>query len=306
MPICRAYAKAQKPNSPPSRILLGLWRLYFRAIHSYWPSFERPRSFSEKVWHRMIYDRSPLWPVMLDKLESRRLIADLVGEDYLIPLLWAGELPESLPFASLPNEFVIKATHGCGYNIIVTDKRRLNCRAVIAQLKKWQRENYCNDHLLGMEWGYKPIVPRLIVEPLLGAGNNNLPADYKFLCFAGRAEVIQVDRCRHTPRHTKTFYNREFQRLELNHGISIDYAGTPPGRFGDMLRIAECISRTFDFIRVDMYSVGDSIYCGELTPYPGGGIVKFRPTSVDFDWGERWGANVIDFPEGASDKRLAG
>jgi len=41
-----------------------------------------------------------------------------------------------------------------------------------------------------------------------------------------------------------------------------------PDNFDAMLRVARDISVDFDFVRVDLYSVGDKVYFGELTCTP--------------------------------------
>src|ERR1035437_8421110 len=59
--LCRSYARAFVQDQPADWILQTLGRLYFLRLHRYWPQFARPRSFSEKVWHRMLFERDPRW-----------------------------------------------------------------------------------------------------------------------------------------------------------------------------------------------------------------------------------------------------
>ena len=40
------------------------------------------------------------------------------------------------------------------------------------------------------------------------------------------------------------------------------------------------------FLRVDMYSIYDKIYCGELTLYPGSGFIQFNPMKTDYELGK--------------------
>ena len=54
-----------------------------------------------------------------------------------------------------------------------------------------------------------------------------------------------------------------------------------------MIRIARILSRDFDFIRVDLYSLGKKIYCGELTFHPGGGFSNFIPKKYDLIYGKK-------------------
>jgi len=288
MPICRAYARHIVDDGPPDPVICYLWGLYFWTVHRYWPCFKSPRSISEKVWNRMLFDRDPKWIMLSDKLRVRDYVASKVGSEYLIPLLWSGGNPEEVPFDELPSKFVIKTTHGCGYNIYAKDKTQLDQTKARRQLGKWLRENYCQEYLVGMEWGYKNIIPAIIVESFL-EDNGKVPVDYKFLCYSGRAEFVQVDYDRFTEDHTRTFFNRDFNRLEFTYGKKL-YPGkvVRPDNYKDMIQLAESIAREFDFMRVDLYSVGGQIYVGELTCYPGGGVIRFIPRNYDFLLGERW------------------
>ena len=43
-----------------------------------------------------------------------------------IPLIGVVDKFDDIDFDKLPNKFVLKATHGSGWNIIVTDKSKFN------------------------------------------------------------------------------------------------------------------------------------------------------------------------------------
>ena len=134
----------------------------------------------------MLFDRNPRLTMLSDKWRVRDYVAGRVGNEYLIPLLWNGDKPEQIPFNDLPLKFVIKTNHGCGYNLMVTDKTQLDLTKTRRQLRKWLRENFCQDKFLGMEWGYRNIRPTIIVESLLD-DQGKTPLDYKFFCYSGRA-----------------------------------------------------------------------------------------------------------------------
>jgi hypothetical protein len=205
----------------------------------------------------------------------------------LIPLLWSGDNPEEIPFEQLPLKFVIKATHGCKYDIIVKDKTQMDQTKARLQLKKWLGENFCQDKFLGTEWAYKNIKPSIIVESFLD-DNGNVPVDYKFLCFSGRAEFLQMNFDRFGDASEK-FFDRDFNPLDLWNGTR-QYQGkvVRPDNYEGMIRVAESLSRDLDFIRVDLYSVGGRIYVGELSCYPSGASDQFIPRKYDFLFGEKW------------------
>jgi hypothetical protein len=205
----------------------------------------------------------------------------------LIPLLWSGEKPDQIPFDLLPTAFVIKATHGCGYNRLVQNKMEIDYEEVRLILEKWLSKNYCQDNLIGIEWGYKNIKPHIIIESFIEE-NGKYPVDYKFWCFSGRTEVITVHIDRFE-KHVVRTLNRNFEPYNflfpLDNG-SGEYQR--PTCFKEMVEFAESLAENFDFMRVDLYNSGNRIYFSELTPYPGGVTAKFEPDDLDLALGEKW------------------
>lgn len=235
----------------------------------------------------MLHDRDPQMTLLNDKLHIRDYISKKGGKEYLIPLLWNGHNPEQIPFDRLPSKFVIKTSHGCAYNIIVTDKAKINPEKIKFQLAKWLGENYCQDFRLGIEWGYKNIKPSIIIESFIGE-KEKAPVDYKFYCFSEQVEVLTMHFDRFEEHKTRTF-DRNFQPHEFSYHFG-QWRGEfqRPTNFETMVQLAESLAKGFDFMRVDLYNVGNKIYFSELTPYPGGVNTKFLPARQDYILGEKW------------------
>lgn len=287
-PLSRAYAWHILRDHPAGALTCAFYKMYFYAIHGYWPRFKDPRSFQEKLWSRMLFDRHPRWTLLTDKLLVRDYVAGRVGPECLIPLLWAGDSPEEIPFEKLPAKFVLKTNHGSGYNIFVTDKTRLNPLKAKRQLSKWLGRNFCLADGLGIQWGYKHIKPRVIVECLL-EDRGKLPTDYKFLCYSGRAEFVKIDFDRFED-HKEVFLGRDLKPLDISGRGIKEYRGkiVLPENYDDMVKVAESLSAGIDFARVDLYSVGGRVYFGELTCYHGGGMIRLSPRRSDYILGEKW------------------
>ena len=290
LPACRAYAKYVLGDKRADAIMYWLFVPYFLCIHRYWPNFKNPKSFSEKIWHRKLYNRDPLLTLVSDKLLVRDYIAKHNGVNYLIPLLWQGDNPADIPFDNLPEKFVIKANHGCGYNIIVQDKMKLDKEKTKQRLSAWLNENFCQDTGTGIAWAYKNIKPAIIVEAFIGE-NGQIPIDYKFFCYAGCAEFVQVSFGRFGDA-SERLCDRNFKPLDAWNGLKLyDDEIKQPDNYEEMLKLADVLSQGFDFIRVDLYSVGKRIYFGELTCYHAGGRARFIPKEYDFIFGEKWVIN---------------
>lgn len=225
-----------------------------------------------------------------DKLQARDYVAQRVGTEYLVPLLWQGDNPRGIPFDELPSKFVIKTNHGAGYNIIVKDKTQLDRAKAIRQLDKWLAESFCYVKFLGTSWAYKNIRPTILVETFLD-DNGKVPEDYKFFCYSGRAEFLQVSFDRFGDA-SERLLDRDFNPLALYNGVKINFRRMmPPQSYEDMVRVAESLAEDFDFIRVDLYNVGGRIFFGEFTCYPAGGLARFIPKEYDFIFGEKWKLN---------------
>lgn len=285
-PICRAYACHLGDKSADS-LLRFLCRPQFWITHRYWPYFKNPRTFNEKIWHRMLYNRDSLLTLVSDKFRVRDYVVQKGGSDYLIPLLWQGNNPEDIPFDELPHKFVIKANHGCGYNIIVQDKTQMDIPQIKNELRKWLNENFCRDKYFGISWGYKNIIPHITIEEFIGI-NGQVPIDYKFFCYSGRAEFVLMTFDRFD-NATEKHFSRNFDPLDLWNGAP-QYEGKieRPINYEEMLELADKLAKDLDFVRVDLYSVEEKIYFGELTCYPAGGLAPFIPQKYDYIFGEKW------------------
>jgi hypothetical protein len=291
-PICRSYARHVIKDRPADGILNTLCRLAFLTVYGYWPHLEHPRRFAERLWARMLRGRDPRLTRISDKYLVRDYVGEKAGSESLIPLLWSGENPEDIPYDVLPNRFVVKTNHGCGFNILVPDKARADRRTIEIRLRKWLSINYAEDTYLGIAWGYRNIRPRVLIEEFIGE-DLRPPEDYKFYCFAGRAEVITVHFDRFGEKKSIAF-DSDFQRLRFRPSFKQhDIEHCLPQNAPAMRDLAEKLSRGFNFIRVDLYSVGSRIYFGELTPYPVGvsRFISFDIRDLDVELGDKWGMN---------------
>ena len=105
--------------------------------------------------------------------------------------------------------------------------------------------------------------------------------------FEGEPKLIQVDFDRFT-KHKKNIYDTEWKFLN----ISINYPNAPdhpidkPQALDEMLALARKLSKGIHFLRTDFYCIGDKLYFGELTFYPGSGIMWFDPEEYNDKLGE--------------------
>jgi hypothetical protein len=245
--------------------------------------FEKPETFSEKLYCRMISlnrEEHPRLTQFADKYSVRAYVAAKIGERHLVKLLWHGTDPEEIPFDSLPKECVIKANHGSGQIIVV--KGEADRTEIVHRVSDWLKTNY---YWGGREYQYFHIQPRIMIEEYLKPSDGNGPLDYRFWCFSGTPEVIQVD----NPAHDiNPFFDRQWNLLDLHYreGVSRP-AIAKPTNLDEMIFVASQLSDEFDFVRVDLYNIDGRICFGELTFTPAGSL-NLQPTIWDKRLGEKW------------------
>lgn len=238
-----------------------------------------PQTFTEKLNWLKFSHKFPEAEAMADKFRVRQIIKDQLGEELLIPLLGIYKSPEHIDYDLLPDKFVLKATHGSGWNIICHDKETLQPQIVERKFKRWLS---MNPYYLSREWQYKNIVPKILCEEYLSDNLN----DYKLFCFHGKVKYIQVDVDRFTS-HTRNIYDTNWNLLDWEityprHRKSI----AKPAKLDYMIRISETLAADFIFVRIDLYHHLNRIYFGEITFFPEGGAGPFDSYNSDLKFGE--------------------
>ena len=59
-----------------------------------------------------------------------------------------------------------------------------------------------------------------------------------------------------------------------------------PRNLETMITVARALSRGFPFVRVDLYSIRERVIFGEMTWYPGGGLMQLTPEIYDLHLGQ--------------------
>lgn len=261
-----------------------LLRRYAR-VHGKPLNLTNPQTFTEKLYRRMItWNRGKMpsrFRELADKYAVRSHIASKVGEEHLIKLLWQGDDPRAIPFDQLPAEYVIKPNHSSGQVIIVRGKA--DHEDIIRQVSGWLASDY---YWRAREYQYYGIKPRIVIEEYLKSQDDGGPLDYRFWCFGGVPEVIQVDNHAHD---INSFFDIRWRQLDLHYRKKATLPPIEKPRYFDqMFDLASRLSQDIGFVRVDLYNIDGQVYCGELTLSPVGGIFQFTPDYWDLKLGEKW------------------
>jgi hypothetical protein len=263
------------------------------ATHGEYPRLVRPRTFNEWILRRKVFDRRPILTQLTDKFAVRHYVAQRLGPEILPAVYSINSNPAGIPFADLPQRFVVKPTHGSGWVRIVLDKAALDIEELVNTCNHWLKSSYYNRT---RERQYRRIPPRIIVEEFIDDGSGAAPMDYKFFTFHGKVHLIQIDGFRFT-HHRCALYDRDWR--DTGARVQMDrFEGSirEPPNLGLMLQTAERLGAEMDFVRVDLYDVGSRIYFGEMTTTPGGGFIRFDPYAMDEHLGRLWGARSASQP----------
>lgn len=260
-----------------------------------------PKTFTEKIQWLKLYNRKPEYTLMVDKYAVKKYVADIIGEKYIIPTLGVWDKPEDIDWNALPNEFVLKTTHGGGSGgvVICKDKKTFDRNKAILTL----RDSMNSDIYRSLrEWPYKDVKKRVLAEKYMAPKdmvNNPIYdlSDYKFFCFNGEPKYCQVIRDRHS-KESIDFYDMNWRHQEFvglnpvtSSGKNLVNGVNPVPRpllLDDMICVCHKLSKNMKYVRIDMYVIDNRIYFGEITFYPASGIGLFNPDK----WNEELG-NLI-------------
>ncbi|WP_196808092.1 ATP-grasp fold amidoligase family protein [Butyrivibrio sp. AE3006] len=249
-----------------------------------------PQTYTEKIQWSKLNRRDPIITDLADKVKVREWVKGRIGEEYLIPTV--GDVYSSadeIDFDGLPDRFVIKANHGCGYNIVVNDKNNLDVAEIKKRLNSWLSHNFAFNTF---EMQYRDIKPKLYIEKfMIPEGEEDLP-DYKFFCFDGKVfcSYTMID---YTVNHSEGrlgFFDRDYKLMPY---YRADYKPIkeqlpPPDKYWEMVELAETLSKGFSHVRVDFYNVEGKVYFGEMTFTNASGLCIFVPDEFDRILGDQW------------------
>lgn len=260
----------------------------FRKTHGRNPNLENPKSFSEKLlWSSLNY-RDDRFVRFADKYLVRKHVAEVIGEEYLIPIYDVFEDIKQMNISNYPNKFVLNATHGSNMILICNDKETFDYNNAKKLVNSWLHRNYYNRH---REWHYKYIKPRVLCMENICDENGVPPLDYKFFCFDGKPYIVVLDIERFGDSTKRNVYDMNWKQVE---GVSLtrpqvtDKEYQKPENFEKMKELAIKLAQGFEHVRVDLYNVNGKIYFGELTfLHAAAGILgKISPYSYNEELGD--------------------
>ena len=103
-------------------------KIYFKIVLGKKLNLDSPQTFNEKIqWLKLYYfPKSNSVVKCADKYAVRDYIKNKGYENTLTPLIGSWNNTSEIDWDILPKKFVFKCNHGCAYNIVVTNKEKVD------------------------------------------------------------------------------------------------------------------------------------------------------------------------------------
>lgn len=261
-------------------------KLKYRSVFGRKLNLKNPKTFNEKLQWLKLYDRNPIYSVMVDKYEVKNFVSKLIGDQYIIPTLGVWNDFDEINFDNLPEQFVLKCTHDSGGLVICKNKNQLDKNEAKLKIEKSLQRNFYYE---GRQWPYKNVVPKIIAEKYMVDESGFELKDYKFFCFNGEPKIMYIasDRGKNGEDIKFDFYNMDFVHLDITNGHSMsNKTMRKPDSFDKMKQLASVLSKNIPHVRVDFYDINGKVYFGEMTFYHHSGFCHFEPEK----WDEKLGS----------------
>lgn len=254
-------------------------------------NLENPKTFQEKLQWLKLYNKNHNYTQMVDKYEVKSYMSALIGEQYIIPTLGVWDKPEDIDWDKLPQQFVLKTTHGGGNGgvVVCQDKSKLSKKQAVAKLQQSMKQDI---YKIYREWPYKNVKKQILAEAYMSDNsefNKGDLTDYKFYCFNGNAYKVMVCTDRNIGKPKFYSFDKDWNLLRHNNmgkAAPIDFSLPKPDGMDEMFRLVEKIAANLPFARVDMYYVKGQIYFGEVTFYPASGFDPNILPEIDLLYGQ--------------------
>lgn len=234
------------------------------------------------LFWRKIFDHNPLFVTFCDKLATKEFIKSRVPEAELPETLWVGTDVADIPDRLRNDGVVLKANHGSTFNYFggYAEHERAALRKLGA---KWMRTDYGRSKF---EWGYFGVRKLLFLERKLSFPEGGALVDVSVRCTDGKAILASATTGNKTSAQRFSYFDVEGRRcpqcdakIPDDERLSADFR-LPPS-FPLAVEYAERLSVGIDYARYDFLCLGEKLYPGEITVYPGAGLTAADDAGLD-------------------------
>lgn len=264
-------------------------KVYFRIVLKYKLNLKNPKTFNEKLqWLKLYYWGKNRKAIQCaDKYAVRSYIKKIGKEEILNDILFVWDNANEIKWEQLPNKFVLKCNHGCGYNIICKDKNKLNEKEIKKTLNTWMHEDFSK---FNAEPHYAKIPRKIICEKFLEGDVIN----YNIYVFNGKAVFLSVaGGLGDGEDEHLTYYKPNGSMANFRNKSYPAKEDKLSPLLPKMIETAEYLAKEFPMVRVDLFDINGKIILSEMTFTPGGALIPFEPLKADKKLGSMLDISLI-------------
>lgn len=269
---------------PENEYINEISELYFDVFNKKM-RWDNPITYNELINYEKVFAKdNDKKRLLVDKYNARKLVGEIIGEEYLVKYLGVWNNPDEIDFSLLPEKFVLKTNNGSSRNILVQDKDKIDVAETKELLNYWLKRDYGYQ---GLALHYKGINPKIVCEEYLD-GLAEIAYDYDVFCFHGEPEYIACIKGSHRKNACCGYYNTKWEKQEFSYGWPFDPDIAPkPQNFDLILELSRQLSKNFRHCRVDWYIMPDGkVLFSEITFATWGGLKRFEPECWDKKFGQ--------------------
>ena len=242
----------------------------------------------------------------VDKIKAKEFIKEKVGDNHVIKILkkYDGSMPEA-------SEWVFKSNNDFSGGLLYFDNNVIDVKKIIYEQPVKVKSNielpkHIQNFIVGnnqaapfritREGCYKNLKKQYFFEEFVPLVNEDgQPAnEYKFHCLNGRVEFLYLVYDR-SGVNKRVIFNRDRQILPFSWCKPRDIGKFEVNgeliklskNFDLMLKLAEVLSSSFKYVRVDIYDTHPHPKIGELTFFHGSGLEPIIPKVFDYEYGSK-------------------
>jgi hypothetical protein len=232
--------------------------------------------------------------IYVDKLQAKRIVKHMCGNKIKVPrTVRLLKNYEDITEDDLNTNYIIKAAHSSGCNVVITPYIKNNVSYIKNRLKKHNRI-----YIGKNEIQYSYLKPTFFVEEIIDDkqfGKNGNAITYMLRCIHGIPYTMTLlDKKKNMQQHYLFNENKTLKLVQMNyeelHQLKFNYHIDVPKQnlIDKMYNLASTLSKPFEFVRIDFYiGKDDDIYFSEFTFTPGCGWRNFS-MDVEIKLGKYW------------------
>lgn len=144
----------------PRNIERAIIDQYYSIMHRE-TDLNNPDTFTDYIQQYKATSWNNEMAALVDKIKVKNWVADLIGDEKVIPTYGVWSTYEQIDWGSFPKVFVLKCNYGSGMNIIIQDKDKIDKEEIKTIVDLWLKKEYA---WLAMELQYDKVEKKSLLR----------------------------------------------------------------------------------------------------------------------------------------------